>query len=269
MLDLDSGGGAQQLIGGLHRPLGVTVHDGQLYWAEDGHDANTSRIGRSNLDGSGVTTIFDGPTQGFTNAQMIAINPNTNQIYWTDYFSGVIRGNTDGTGYQVLGGGGDQFTAIDLHLGGDHVFYGDPTNNGMLHRMNLDGTGDQLVAGPLAADNWRFNSLVVDEATGQIYFSDTGENNIKRVEHDGTGLTTIASDLTSPFGISLLDDQLYWVGGGNLGRVGIDGTGAEILAPGIDPTAFGVTVIPEPGTYALLFGLGAGALILIRRRFRK
>jgi hypothetical protein len=28
-------------------------------------------------------------------------------------------------------------------------------------------------------------------------------------------------------------------------------------------------VIPEPGTYALIFGLGIGALVLTRRRFRK
>lgn len=267
--DLSGGGGVQQVVGGLHRPLGVTVHGGQLYWAEDGHDANTSRIARSNLDGSGVTTIFDGSTSGFTNAQMIAINSGTNQIYWTDYFDGVIRGNIDGTGYQELGGGGTQYTALDLHFGGGHVFYGDPTNNGVIHRMNLDGTGDQQVAGPLTANNWDFNSLVVDQATGDLYFSDAGANSIKRLNHDGGAETTIASGLTAPFGIALHDGQIYWVGGSKLGRVGMDGSNSEILASGISDTAFGVTVIPEPGTYALLFGIFALAAVAVRRRLRK
>lgn len=262
-LDLDGGGGAQQVVGGLHRPIGVAVHNGSLYWAEDGHDAATSRIARSNLDGSGVQTVFSGVSNGFTNAQKMVIDPS-GQIYFSDYFLGVITGNTAGAGYQVIGGSHDQYTSIDLNLGEGKIYYGDPTNNGMLNRMNLDGSVDEYVAGPLTAGNWEFNSHVIDQATGDLYYSDTAAHTITRL---GDG--TVASGLTSPFGIALLDDYLYWVGGGNLGRVGVDGLNDEILATGLDGTAFGVAVIPEPGAYAVAFGLMAGLLVLVRRRMRK
>lgn len=261
-LDVGAGTGPQQIVSGLHRPIGVTVYNGSLYWAEDGHDSATSRIGTSNLDGSSDRTVFSGVDHSFTNAQKLVID-STGQIFWTDYVLGVNTGNVNGTGYRVLGGGGSAYTSIDLDRSTGQVYYGDPTNNGMLYRMNSDETHEN-VAGPLTAGNWEFNSHVIDQVTGDLYYSDTAAHTINRL---GDG-TPVVSGLTSPFGIALLDDYFYWVGGGNLGRVGVDGLNAEILASGIDGTAFGVTVIPEPGTYAAIFGLFAGLLVLIRRRFR-
>jgi hypothetical protein len=264
-LDLGSGAGAQQLVGGLHRPIGLAVHGGNLYWAEDGHDAATSRIGRSTLTGGDVSTVFSGVANSFENAQKLVIHPSTGQIYWTDYFQGVLTGHVSGSGYQVLGGGASQYTSIDLHLGAGHIYYGDPTNNGMLRRMTLAGTGDEAVAGPLTTGNWEFNSHVLDQATGDIFYSNTATHSIHRLGD----ASPFATDLTAPFGVAIHDGFIYWVGGGNLGRVGLDGAGAAILASGIDGTAFGLTVIPEPSSYALLFASMAGLLILVRRKMRK
>lgn len=272
------GSGPTELYSGLNRPLGVAIDaaNGHLYWPEDGVNAGTSRIARANMDGSGgITNVFDEATHGFTNAQAVALRGST--LYWTDFFGGVKTGQTNGTGYTTYAAGAPNLTAIDIHDAGNHIFYGQPnggTEGRGLYRMNLDGTGDQLVHAPMAEADWRFNTLAVDQATGQIYYGDTGENAIKRRDHDGSNVETITTDATAVFGITFFDDQIYWsgrgAGGGILGRVDTaPGSTSEILAADLPTTTnFGLAVIPEPGTYALLFGLGIGALVLVRRRFQ-
>ncbi len=264
------GGTATEIISGLNRPIGVAVGNGTLYWAEDGVDADTSRIARSNLDGSGISTVFDGQTTGFTNAQKIAVRGGT--LYWSDFGAGIMSGGTDGTGFQVHGGLAGAYTAIDIHDGGDHIFYGEPSGDIGLYRMDLDGANDQLVHQPMAEANWRFNTLAVDQATGQIYYGDAGENAIKRRDHGGGNEVTIATDAMNVHGITMFDGEIYWAGrDGVIGRVAAEpGSTSEILADDLPTdTMFGIAVIPEPSTYALIFGGVIGLLVMLRRRFRK
>lgn len=70
----------------------------------------------------------------------------------------------NGTGYEVLGGSGAQYTSIDLDVSAGKVYYGDPTQNGLLFRMDLDGTPDEPVGGPFTGNNFEFNGHVIAEA---------------------------------------------------------------------------------------------------------
>ena len=53
--DLD-GSGVTDLVGGLETPIGLTIHNDQIYWTDDG----SAKIQRSDLDGSPITNLVTG-----------------------------------------------------------------------------------------------------------------------------------------------------------------------------------------------------------------
>jgi hypothetical protein len=244
------GSGKNAIATGLSRPIGIGLDPGRghVYWAEDGFQAAPSLIVRANLDGTEPVTLFSQGEDGFTNAQMLGLDLRRGHVYWTDFILGVIRGNLDGTGYQVIGGSASRYTALALDLVNDHIYYGDPTGNGVLYRMDLNGGNDIFIAGNIAALDWRFNAIAVDGVNGLLYYTDTGTHEIKRMNTNGSNHGPLLTDPgLAPFGIALgPENKIYWVGGGRrLGVANVDGSGATLNLVEIGPTPFGITVMPE------------------------
>lgn len=255
--------GRTLVASGLNRPIGlaIDVKNGHIYWAEDGFEVNTSRIVRANLDGSEPTTLFSEAEHKFTNAQMLELDLRHGHVYWTDFHQGVIRGNLDGTGYTVLGGSpaAAYYTALALDRLRNHIYFADPTQNGRLFRMNMDGGNRIEVAGNLAAEDWRFNAMTIDALNGYIYYPDAGTHEIKRMNLDGSNQIPLLIDLgLMPYGIALgPNDMMYWVGGSGqrVGAAATDGLSNVNLYLGIPDTAtgFGIAAVyapelPEPMT---------------------
>jgi hypothetical protein len=268
-----AGQGKRTIATELSRPIGITLDEGNghVYWAEDGFGGQPSRIVRANLDGSDQAVLFSEHVEGFTNAQMLALDPANEHVYWTDYFLGVIRGNFDGTGYTILGGSGAQYTALDLDLVNGHIYYGDPTQFGVLFRMDINGGNDIELARDLAAENWRFNSIALDVPNGHIYYTDAGTHEIKRMDLDGSNQFPILSDLElpglNPYGITFGSaNTLYWVGGlgqrlGTAGSDGSDPTWELVRLSGT--TAFGIAVLPSaPASDLRITGITAADSIV-------
>jgi hypothetical protein len=199
----------------------------------------------------------------FTNAQMIELDLENGHVYWTDYFKGVIRGNLDGTGYTVLGGSSEaaqavQFTALALDRSRGHIYYGDPTQNGRLFRMDMDGGNKIEIARDLAGAGWWFNSIALDIRNGHIYYTDAGTHQVKRMNLDGSEQTVLLTDPgLNPFGIAFgPNNMMYWVGGTGmrLGKANIDGVSeVNLYLVGTDTTTgFGIAVAYSPAVPAEL-----------------
>jgi hypothetical protein len=202
-------------------------------------------------------TLFSEAEDKFTNAQMLELDLENGHVYWTDYFLGVIRGNLDGTGYTVLGGSNEvaqavQFTALALDRVRGHIYYGDPTQNGRLFRMDMDGGNKIEIARDLAGAGWWFNSIALDAISGHIYYTDAGSHQVKRMNLEGADQTVLLTDPElNPFGIAFgPDDTIYWVGGTGmrLGKANIDGlTDVNLNLVGTDTvTGFGMAVVYSP-----------------------
>lgn len=256
------------IVTGLNRPIGLAldIKNGHIYWAEDGFGTtDNSRIVRANFDGSNPTPLFIGRKVGgaadeFTNAQMLALDLENEHVYWTDYFKGVVRGNLDGTGYTLLGGSNEtaqavQYTALALDTKNGHIYYGDPTQNGRLFRMNMDGGNKIEIARNLATDSWWFNDISLDVRHGHIYYTDAGTHQIKRMNMDGSDQTVLLTDPgLNPFGVALGPNQkMFWIGGTGmrLGTANIDGVSDVNLnlastdtITGFDIAAVYVPVVP-------------------------
>lgn len=258
------GSGRTPIATGLNRPIGIAVDEinGHLYWAEDGVGLERpSRIVRARLDGTGQEVLFDELTDGFTNAQMLALDLANGHVYWTDFMLGVLRGNLDGTGLTVLSGLGSRYTALALDLVNQHIYYGDPMQNGVLFRCDLSGANQLELARDIAQADFRFNSIAVDAANGFIYYTDTGTHEIKRMDLNGANQAPLLQDSgLAPLGIALRPDgTLFWVGAGQrLGTAKVDGSSAvDLSVVGIGSTPFGIAVLAKaPVSDIQITGIG-------------
>src|SRR5881397_1884418 len=76
----------------------------KIYWT----DVLNGKIQSANLDGTGVTTVFDAVTVLDPASQLpsrpasLVVDPTGGWIYWTDLFSGVHRVHLDGSGYEHI-----------------------------------------------------------------------------------------------------------------------------------------------------------------------
>ncbi len=247
-----NGVGRTAIATGLTRPIGIALDPAKrhVYWADDGFGSQPSRIVRANFDGTGQEVLFSGLEDGFVNAQMLALDLKNGHIYWTAHFTGVMRGNLDGTGAPVnLGGSAGKYTPLDLDLINGHIYYGDP-ELGILYRMDLDGQNSVELASDITAGQqpYTFNSISLDVANGHIYYAALVANQIKRMNLDGSNQITLLTDAgLLPHGVIVVGDALYWVGGNGkrMGTSNLDGT-SNInlrLASLASSFAFGVAAV--------------------------
>ncbi len=253
------GTGKSEVATNLNRPIGVAldVKSGYIYWAEDGFDPNPSRIVRANFDGSNQTTLFT-KTNGFTNAQMIALDLANGKIYWTEWQLGVCCGNLDGTGFTVLGGSGNstnRYTALALDLERRHIYFAEPQGRGMLFRMDMDGknvvTVDPLIG--VEGDDWVVNSMMLDADNRCIYYPHAmpGADQIIRMNLDSSDKTVLVQDTgREPLGIAFgPKGTMYWINGTgqSVGTAKIDGTENNNQIDATDTaTGFGIAAVAVP-----------------------
>ena len=135
---------------GIGEPVGATTTTAsqmwKLYWADSG----TSKIQRSNLDGSVVEDLV---TTGLENPAGLALDVSGGKLYWTDWGTAKIqRSNLDGsvvedlvtTGLENPGG-------IALDVSGGKLYWTD-WGTDKIQRSNLDGSDvEDLVTSGLEA----------------------------------------------------------------------------------------------------------------------
>jgi hypothetical protein len=185
-----------------------------VYWASVGE----SRIGRSNLDATGMQTLIPG-----VNACAVAVDAS--HIYWTLGSGGVFRANLDGTDVRSVPGAG---ASCGVAVDGSHIYW---THWGGVGRANLDGTGADN--GFIDLGNGISNGVAVDAA--HVYWGNTDTGRVSRADLDGSdpvadfiqatnGVNGVAVDAVHIYWAN------YWAGGGGgttVGRADLDGTNAD------------------------------------------
>lgn len=118
------------VVGTGTQPLSVAVDSAHIYWT-----SGENRIGRANLDGTGVDVDF---IAGLDSPRTVAVNGS--HIFWTNNGTGSIgRANLDGSnpnGSFVTGA----HSPVGLAVGGGHIYWSN-FNPNSIGRANVDGTG--------------------------------------------------------------------------------------------------------------------------------
>lgn len=270
------GTAASSLVSGnanVRGPNGVEFIDGRIWWP----DQQLNVIASVLPDGSGYRAF------GAGNPYDLDIEGNT--LYWTQNSSGrisVIDLSAEFPVSTLLVTGLNRPFAIDVS--GGAIYWSEVVTSNRLMRSGLDGSNpEQLIANVQSYDF---------EVLGDHIYLTTTDGFVKRANLDGTGLTTLASNLGFLNGIDVTDDAIYvsrldgvfdgpgfsTLGAGRILRMDLDGGNvAEIyVAPqeydGIQPftpsAVRGVAVlvaVPEPATWAMM-AVGLGGLLLGARR---
>ncbi|MDZ4780454.1 MAG: hypothetical protein SGJ19_09405, partial [Planctomycetia bacterium] len=159
------GSNVETLLTGIDEATGLALDQRArtLYWAESA----TGRIQRANLDGSGLETILEVP------ATTVALNVETDTLYWTEGSGNVKRARLDGS---------DPFTIA--------AGVGEPWGIGVLPPLyfswDLNSDGD-------FADAFGESPFLTWEQLAGFGIDDDGEYEIALRVEDGDGQTEEAS----------------------------------------------------------------------------
>jgi len=126
----------------LSVPWGVALDlvRGKIYWTEQ----NSSRIGRANLDGSGVETLI---SSGLNGPRGIKLDVAAGKIYFVDSFNDAIkRANLDGSQVETLLTTGAGSNPLDLTLDPQaRQFYWTDNSFDQIQRANFDGRNARII----------------------------------------------------------------------------------------------------------------------------
>ena len=173
------GGNRTQIISGLSMPRDLAVTASYLYWVNI-----SGGIFRSNLDGSGVTTLTTVSGSPF----LQGITATDNYLYFTNATAHTIqRANLDGSGVTTLASAGGNIPyGIDAT---DSYLYWVNLTGQQLQRSNLDGTGVTTLISAFDMVGAPSGIFIADAS---IYFTQQ-YHGVYRADLDGTDITQLVT----------------------------------------------------------------------------
>ncbi len=219
-----------------------------LYWTE-----SRSGIHRANLDGSDVQQLVE------RDAVALAIDVSADTMYWSET-EGLMRSNLDGTDIERIQRtpGAYSDIALDVDAGKIYLaFTSDCPGCGSLRRMNLDGTGLEVV---VRAVRW-IEVTAVDPGTDTLCWSDwifgSDFRWFPQVVCSNLDATEEPVFITDAYvrGIALDGaGKIYWIERDRIGRANVDGSNAEDLVTGLVGERGDIALDPRAGEMYWLAG---------------
>ncbi len=272
--------------GGLENPLSELVEgkDGAFYGvATDGGNFDRGGIFRLNANGPGYTVLRQFNRTDGENPLGGLIQGSDGAFYGMTQGGGstgngtIYRLNGDGTGFAILKNftaGDGRFPENRLVQGGDGALYGMTTfggalNNGVVFRMNRDGSGFSVLRSLAAGEGRNPRGALIQGFDGAFYGTTSAGGNhnggtVFKINGNGTGFAVLrhlgGSDGINPFaGLSQGSDGILYgltanggtYDGGTLFRIAPDGTGFGVRKH-FNPATGGahpegtVVVLPTP-----------------------
>lgn len=252
-------------------PTTITSHGDRLYWGDFG-----GSLYSSNLDGDDFTTVFSGRER----VESIARQGNT--LYWLestpdDVFSlNLFSADLDGSNITQLTTTAGSFTGLEANATGLFYLSGNT-------RVLTRSFGDLATATEIFFDNGTNLEDIAVNAS-RLFIADATSANIMSANLDGTDLNTAFIDhagLLRPAAVEVIDGTLLLMD--EVSSNERDLIAFNLLSPGDDPVPLidsefygqlsrseyfavvGASAVPEPATFALLFGAAALALAAHRR----
>ncbi len=153
----------------------------KLYWLSD------REIYRANLDGSNIETL----QQGLWFVRDIVIDPINNTIYWAT-ITAVFKANLDASGMEEIWSGPNEIGAneigfLTLDQNNQKLIWSDDRDNSLAIYDIATGSINTI-----EGDFSKPSGVAVDSDKGHLYFGDTQQDMLLRVNMDGSELVELA-----------------------------------------------------------------------------
>lgn len=181
--------------------LDIHLQSNTIYWS----DTNENVICRASVFGKKIEKIIH---YGLSGVNGLAIDNVGNKIYWTDAGRKRIEvSNLDGTYRKVLISSDlDSPRAIALNTKTGHMVWTDWGSQVRIERADMDGKQRVLIVD----DNLGWPNGITFTKHGRIIWTDSKTHTIEMIDLNGTNRRIIIKDLSSPYGITIIDNYLYW-----------------------------------------------------------
>lgn len=197
----------------------VPIAGSGIYWAE----ADTEKIQRSALDGSGVNDLVS----EMKDVRTLELDTAAGKMYWSDDDSKKLqRANLTGSGAEDLVGGLNHVLALKLDPKAGKVYWSEKDSM-KIQRANLDGSNvEDLVTGVSEV-----LTLALDVPAGKMYWSNKSTKKLQRANLDGSGVEDLVTNLEEVRNLAVFGGKVYWTEDvtGKLQRANVDGSNVEDL----------------------------------------
>ena len=209
------------LVGILLISIVQSVSFGQgsakIYWTE------SDKIRRANLDGTNVENAL-------TNDDLIrdiALDIQDHKIYWIGQGHSIKRANFDGTGVETIYNpqvlNADKVerihspVTITLDTSAKKIYWGNMRAPWGMTRADFDGSNIEDITilpvdGAVFGPRVDAEDIQLDVKAGKIYFQDSLNDNIARVDMDGSNYENLPHSMIhhDKIALDLVNKKMYW-----------------------------------------------------------
>ena len=229
------GSGKTDILTGLTSPQSISLdlQNQKIYW----NDATDGTIEVANLDGTDREIIV---TTGIpTSIRGIDIHYESERIFWTDRNTFTLNSaNLDGTDLTRIIFTNDNPGAVEIDQINNKVYWGEG-QSGLIRRMNLNGSGIESFSRGVPGISGIGLSIVEDRTVtaplSDLYWTDSGTNNISRINRDQS-IETVNPSEDNPKGIDIdrFEGRIFYVDGSakSIKSMNLDGSDITTIFDG-------------------------------------
>lgn len=202
----------------------------------------TNAILKMNMDGTDVTTLYDGQNSGLIDPGKMVYNENTDELIWIrdeDDIYGqpykVVKTAADGSGeLEVLFSNEDEINSIEIDEENERLFWAISEGyEAQIYMGELDGSNPQMLTSISSSSTTRIPDIEYKNATDEVFWLVDGRERIEGIHKmtiDSDSSTRISStQYLTDLAYSATNDSLYAYGYDNIIKLAIDGSGEEAV----------------------------------------
>lgn len=185
--------------------IALDVKDEMIYWT-DMINKTINRIRKDKTESHEII-IKD----GLEKPEGLAVDWIGRKLYWADTGKNTISvSNLDGTHIKTIVNGteSEELRTLAVYPEKGFIFWADWGDQPKMERADLNGKNRKTILD--SSEVMWPSSIAIDATLERIFWADMNKRRICSSDIDGKDVREIVTGLTSPYGVTVFEDYVYW-----------------------------------------------------------